>query len=246
MCACLCVCLYPCAPVRTGGGGAPKQAAIFHYNLAMLEIALAALPEQCGAGSGPAVPQERPRPPQPCRQEPGGARGRGVLAASARGERSRAGPEKFLREFVPGSSPGSACCLAGPLPCGRQLVQSGFMFEVFCFVVYFFYLPLLNLILVGFLCVLFMSCARPYPFSRTPDKSASHSLLPSKCVSDSSHRQVIPRHCLLPRTEVAAAREGPRGAPYGAGNCRAASARPGRARWGQSGGAAGSYELWGH
>lgn len=37
VCACVCVCLYPCAPVRTEGGGAPKQAAIFHYNLAMLE-----------------------------------------------------------------------------------------------------------------------------------------------------------------------------------------------------------------
>lgn len=129
---------------------------------------------------------------------------------------------------------------------GDSLCRVASCFEVFCFVVYFFYLPLLNLILVGFLCVLFMSCARHYPFPRTPDKSASRSLLPSKCVSDSSHRQVIPRHCLLPRTEVAAAREGPRGAPYGAGNCRAASARPGRARWGQSGGAAGSYELWGH
>lgn len=62
-----------------------------------------------------------------------------------------------------------------------------------CSCFFFFNLSLFNLILLGSLYVLFVLCARSYPSPPLPDKSASPSLLPSKCVSDSSHRAVIPR-----------------------------------------------------
>lgn len=96
VCDCVCVCLYPCAPVRTGGGGAPKQAAVFHHNLAAFKESTDGPPRAVWCGFGPDCPA-------------GDAWAAAALSAGAGGSSWAGGPRcerprgrrSFCRSFSP-------------------------------------------------------------------------------------------------------------------------------------------------